>query len=367
MRRVSHLLLGLGKGGAETMLCEVLKNQQSQEIEYQVISFGAAHYYEDTIRSIGVPLICFNIKRRPIKAIVGTIRLLKKADVLCCWMYKANLIGFILGKIARVKKIVWCIRHSDLSSQNNKRSILFASRLCSKWSKKVDLIAYNGFQAKQVHEAQGYDTSKGTIIDNGCDCEQYSFNPEARQRIRNDFGISDDTKIILSVSRYAPIKDIPTFVKAIKAIKEVRHDVVAFICGTGLVDQNTELTEMITKEGLSIGKDIYLLGLRNDVPALLSACDLYLLHSAGEAFPNSLLQAMSCGCMCVSTKVGEVRRMLTCNAFLAEPADPFDIATKCNNLLCLDENEKQAIRTNNRMRAMQFDIKKIVAEYEQMW
>lgn len=349
------------------MLCEVLKNQQSQEIEYQVISFGAAHYYEDAIRSIGVPLICFNIKRRPIKAIVGTIRLLKKADVLCCWMYKANLIGFILGKIARVKKIVWCIRHSDLSSQNNKRSILFASRLCSKWSKKVDLIAYNGFQAKQVHEAQGYDTSKGTIIDNGCDCEQYSFNPEARQRIRNGFGISDDTKIILSVSRYAPIKDIPTFVKAIKAIKEVRHDVVAFICGTGLVDQNTELTEMITKEGLSIGRDLFLLGLRNDVPALLSACDLYVLHSAGEAFPNSLLQAMATGCVCISTDVGDVKRIMGNNKYVVNIGASAGIAHLACKLLDLDDSKRELIAKDNRAKAQKYDIKNIVKDYEKLF
>lgn len=37
----------------------------------------------------------------------------------------------------------------------------------------------------------------------------------------------------------------------------------------------------------------------------MNACDLYLLHFAGEAVSKTLMQATACGCICVTMDVAD--------------------------------------------------------------
>ena len=367
MTKVVHFVLGLGKGGAETMLYQVLKHQQNRDIQYCVLSFGVEHFYEEAIRSLGVELVDLNIKHRPINTLCSSIKHIKKADILCTWMYKANFLGYFLGKVSNVKKIVWCIRHSDLTPENNKRSILFVNWLCARISKNVDLIAYNGIQARKAHEEMGYSSGNGIVIDNGCDCNEYERKPDADILIKSEFAIPKEKKIILSVARNAPIKDLPTFIKTIAEVKKKRDDVVALMCGTDVDLFNKDLIGLIEDEGLALEKEIYPLGLRNDIPILMSACDIYILHSAGEAFPNTLLQAMAAGCICIATNVGDVSRIMNNKRFIVEVHDYSKMAIIANELLDMSNEEKELIRRDNEQRAREFDIRKIVKTYESLW
>ena len=367
MKTVTHLVLGLGKGGAETMLYQILKYRLNECIQYSVISFGVLHYYEEPIRALDVELIELDLKHRPFYSIIRTLKELKKTDVLCTWMYKANLIGFCLGKISRVKRIVWCIRHSDLSVENNKKSILLTNQVCAKLSKKVDLVAYNGYEAKRIHELCGYDKKNSVVIDNGCDCSAYARSASAKAGILGELCIPENKRIILSVARYAPIKDHPAFIQTLRYLKEMRNDIVALMCGQGVEQDNGFLVAMIEESGLTVGKDVLLLGQRDDVADLMSACDLFILHSAGEAFPNALLQAMASGCICIATDVGDVRRIFGYEKCIVAPHDSERIAALANDLLNLGAEEKEKMRSKNTADAKKYDIREIVKQYETLW
>ena len=233
-------------------------------------------------------------------------------------MYHSNFIGYFLGKIAGVKKIIWCIRHSNLDPNVNTPATLKINKICAKLGKNVDFIAYNGEKAKLAHENVGYSSENGIVLDNGCDCEEYRFISEARQCLKDELGIPTDKKIVLSATKDHPIKDIPTFIKAISIAKTKAPDIVAVLCGSGVDGLNASITNICEENGLSVNKDIFLLGMRHDIPNLFSACDLYVLHSKGEAFPNVLIQAMACECLCISTDVGDAKRILNNDWFIVD-------------------------------------------------
>lgn len=366
-KQVTHLIVGLGKGGAETMLYQLLKHRTDRSIQYRVISLGASHYYEEPIRQLGIEVIEVPFRKKPISSLWRIFRTLRSTDTLCCWMYHANLIGYYLGKMARVKRIVWNIRHSNLDTTITKPRTLKINYWCARRSKNVSLVAYNGELARKVHEEIGYCSEKGIVLDNGCDCEEFMPNADVRQSLLKELVIPQEKQIILSVAKNQPGKDIPTFINAFNLLHRNLPNTVAVMCGGGVDSDNEEIAALCQKNNIQVGEDIFLLGMRHDVPRLMAGCDIYVLHSASEAFPNVLIQAMACGCLCVATDVGDVRTILDDNAFICPPQEPKALAEKITEALYLPDEEKTAAKEKNRSRAVsKYSIQSVVKAYEEI-
>ena len=365
MKKVTHIIVGLGKGGAETMLYQVLKYRQSN-FKYEVISLGQGNYFREPIEKLGITVREVNIKKSPITGFIKIVRMVKNTDVLCCWMYHANLIGFFASLISGKRKIIWCIRHSSLNPLYEKKSTLFVNSICARLSKHVSAILYNGERARKVHEEAGYCSDHGFVTDNGCDMEIFKHIEGAKESVREELGVESDKKILLSVTRNAPIKDIPNFVQAFADYHGKDENSVAVLCGNGITNDNQGLVSLCSSCGLTVGSNIFLLGLREDIPRIMSACDLFVLHSAGEAFPNTLIQAMACETMCVTTDVGDAGKIIRNDSFVAIPKDEAELCKTMLYALSLDEKEKEVIKKENRNIVNEnYDIRKVVQQYEE--
>lgn len=366
-KKVTHIITGLGKGGAETMLYQVLKFRTNFSIEYKVISLGGSSYYEEKIEELGIPVEICPIKKNPFSSIYRIVKMIKGSDTLCCWMMHANLVGYLASKMAGIKHVIWCVRHSNTGETFLKARTVRIDNICARLSRNVERIAYNGNRSRNAYEALGFCREKGIVLDNGCDCSEYAPDPEARKLLMKELGIDEDKKIVLSVSKNTPIKDIPTFIRSYGIVKKRHPETVGVICGMG-VEENEQMLGLCKEAGLEPKKDIHFLGLRHDVPKLMAACDLYVLHSAGEAFPNTLLQAMSTSCICVATNVGDARRILNNDKFIVNPQNVPELADKICEALTFSKEESDIIRIQNRERVKKyFDIKEIVKKYEEMY
>ena len=349
------------------MLYQVIKYRSDPNIKYCVVSLGEGHYFEEPIQAFGIDITVLPFRKKPISSLFKLFKIVKSTDVLCCWMYHANLIGYCIGWLAGVKRIVWCIRHSNLDSRLNKKRTLKINSLCARLSKYIDVITYNGEIAREVHEKIGYCKEKGIVLDNGCDCDEYVPSSKAGIELRREIGISYDKRIVLSVTKDHPIKDIPTFIRAYATLHSIMPNVVAVMCGNGVEPSNEKISLLCLENNLVVGRDIYLLGMRHDIPHLLAACDLYVLHSAGEAFPNTLVQAMACGCLCLATNVGDVARIMVDSEWIVPPGDISMLAKKMEEIFLLPKNCKSLKSEENRQRIItQFNIFKIVRCYEKI-
>lgn len=365
---VTHLVIGLGKGGAETMLYQLLLHRVNPSLKYRVISLGEGNYYEPLIHELGIEVFVLPLRKHPIFSFFKLLYLIRGSDMLCCWMYHANFIGYIAGKIVRCKRIIWNIRHSELGDNFNKKSTLRINRWCARRSRNVSCIAYNGNKSKKVHEAIGYFPSNGVVLTNGVDTDEYNPVVNARITICEELGISNDKKIILSVTKYHPIKDVPTFIKAFVDVHTKMPETIAVMCGNGIDCNNIELINLCDSSGLVIGRDIFLLGLRHDMPMLFSSCDLYVLHSVGEAFPNTLVQAMSCSCLCITTDVGDSREIINTPECVVCPQRSEELAEIIEKSLRLSPGKMKKQRVSNRKRVLsQYRLEMVVQKYENLY
>jgi glycosyltransferase involved in cell wall biosynthesis len=218
-----------------------------------------------------------------------------------------------------------------------------------------------------VYEALGYDRSKMRFIPNGYDLLDFTPQPEAGAALRESLIIPLDMPLIGTVGRYDPQKDHANLLHAL-AILQSRD--LAFRCvlvGSQLDGKNTELMALIEQLGLQ--DRIILLGRRNDIPAVMSALDVHVLPSAGEAFPNVVAEAMACETPCVVTDVGDAAYIVGDTGWVVPPKDAEALASVIEQAMNASTSPEWAERCRAARTRIeqQFDIQKMVSAYHAVW
>jgi L-malate glycosyltransferase len=82
---------------------------------------------------------------------------------------------------------------------------------------------------------------------------------------------------------------------------------------------------------------------QSSVGPWLRAMDIYVSTSRIESFPNGVLEALTCGCSVVATRVGGVPEMVSDgeNGLLFEPGDIDTLTTKLSSLLTNDDYRRR--------------------------
>lgn len=102
--------------------------------------------------------------------------------------------------------------------------------------------------------------------------------------------------IILAVGRMSRQKDYPTLIRAF-ALLAARRPCRLVILGQG--EDRAEIEQLV--ESLGIADRVSLPGWVENPLAFMSRASLFALSSIYEGLPTVLLEAMACGCPCVST------------------------------------------------------------------
>jgi len=307
MIRIVHLISGLNVGGAERDLGKLVQGSDGSRFQHVVVSMIEPGPVGKELAADGVEVHELGMRPgRPSPG--GVLRLVKilrriRPDVLHCWMYHANLLGLLAGKLAGVPHIVWGILCSDVDLGRYRPLTRWVVWLCARLSRLATIIIVNSQAGKKIHQAWGYDASKMVVIPNGFDVERFKPDAAARRSVRVELGVAKDTLLIGLIARFDPMKDHATFLKAAGLLCRSNPSVHFLLAGAGITQDNVAIREMVSENCLE--GFVHLLGLREDIPRLTAALDIACLSSTGEGFPNVMGEAMACGVPCVVTAVGD--------------------------------------------------------------
>jgi glycosyltransferase involved in cell wall biosynthesis len=134
--------------------------------------------------------------------------------------------------------------------------------------------------------------------------------------------------LIVSVGRLKAPKDFSTLVRALGNLPPDSFE--ALIVGEG--PDRDRLEEEI--HALGLDNRVRLAGERRDVPELLARADVFVLSSASEGMPVSVLEAMAAGLPVVASRVGGVPEQIADGetGLLVEPGDPDELAAALTRL-----------------------------------
>ena len=136
-----------------------------------------------------------------------------------------------------------------------------------------------------------------TIVRNAIDAVRYRFDESERNRIRAELGLTNRF-VIGHIGRFDLHQKNQLFLlEAFAAAKRERRDLALGLVGDGEV--RVKIEEQIAHFGLT--KDVVLTGFREDIPALLSAFDLFALPSRFEGLGIVLIEAQASGLGCLAS------------------------------------------------------------------
>jgi glycosyltransferase involved in cell wall biosynthesis len=350
------------------MLLKVLE-RLDRRFSPHVLSLSELGDIGPRIRALGIPVEALGMRAsRP--SPVALLRLVRRLrslapDVVSTWMYHADLLGGIASRLAGVRAVGWSIRNSDLDPAHTKLATRLVVAACARISHWVPgRILCCSTVARRVHVESGYSADKMVVIPNGFDLTRFTPNAQARADIRLELGISRETPLIGVVGRFDPQKNHAGFLQSAAILRRQMPTVRFLLAGRGMDANNLALVGMIDRSG--VGDATHLLGLRDDMPALMAALDVLVSSSAfGEAFPNVVGEAMACGVPCVVTDVGDSAYIVDDTGTAVPPGDNDALAQAVAAFFALSRKERTAMGSRARARVVDyFDIKQVVKQYE---
>lgn len=203
------------------------------------------------------------------------------------------------------------------------------------------------------------------LVPGGVDLEGFRVPRASREEIRAELGVPEDTFLCVFAGRIMEDKGLPYLVEAHRLIRDAGVDVHQLLIGEG--PQIEWLRGRIAALGLE--DRIQFVGYREDLPAVLEACDLLIHPSLSEGLSVALITAMAAGLAIVATNVGGTAESVLDGecGLLVEPRDPEALAAKTIELV-RDDDRRRALASRGRELAFsRWSVERMVRDFERVY
>lgn len=167
-------------------------------------------------------------------------------------------------------------------------------------------IAVADSHGEFLRDFERFPAEKIHVIRNGVDCDRFIPSDSARIEVRRELGLDERMPLIGIVAALRSEKNHEMLVRCATKLRHRYPDAHWVIVGDG---PERIMIESLAVE-LQVADRIHLLGTRHDTPRLVAALDVFTLCSLNEASPVSILEALACGVPVVATDVGSIKESI---------------------------------------------------------
>lgn len=249
-------------------------------------------------------------------------------------------------------------------------------KYCAKFTDMLITINKEDFKNAKEFPARDIEYVPGA----GVDTHKFIASDGAREKVRLELGLTDDTVALLSVGELIPRKNHELVLEALKNMLDARflinpassevptagkYKVKYFIAGRGKID--AELHEKINELGLN--DYVQMLGFRSDVADVFAASDIYVFPSHQEGLPVALMEAMSVGLPAVASSIRGNTDLIEENkgGFLFYSHDAKSLQSALIRMLDADKSIWKQMGESNVKTMEAFDIQKVNEKMEELY
>lgn len=347
-------------GGAERVTLNIARELANRNIPTDLVLANAVGEYmneiPDTVRVVDLA------SSGVIKSIPRLVRYLRRERPLAMLSNQmhANVIALIARDFAKsntrivVREANIVSLPADLKTRLRVRAIILLARLLYPRAKGV--IAVSHGVARSLNRGIGLPIDRTNVIYNPV------VRPELYERVKEEVNhpwFNDDgDPIILSVGRLEEQKDFFSLIQAFSLVNKNKPSRLV-ILGEG--SQRSELENMIQELGLE--NVVSLPGFSNNPYAYMARASVYVLSSAWEGLPNTLIEAMAVGLPVVATDCESGPREILADGRYGHLSPVGDVEKLAEGILSALTDDDYPVADNETM--MQFHLNHSVDKYLQ--
>ena len=190
------------------------------------------------------------------------------------------------------------------------------------------------------------------------------FKPIDTSNLKAEYGIADHERVIIHVSNFRKIKNLPDI---IRTFLKIREQIPSKLLLVGDGPEKHRIMDMVKDSPFK--DDILFLGKQENVAELYGISDLKLLLSEKESFGLVLLEAMACGVPGIGARTGGIPEIIDHgkNGYIVELGD-YELAAQYAVELLSDENKLLEFRqTALDTVQTKFLAQPIIEQYEELY
>jgi glycosyltransferase involved in cell wall biosynthesis len=312
MRKITHVITTIERGGAEKQLMILVREQVNQGNTVGIAYLKGEPDLRPELEEIGVSFILNLSEARFLKQIKELRKKLKSEPQLVhSHLPRAEMVSVIANTFLKNTLVV--TRHNaeqfypgmpKLISSLLSKAITSQSKFCISISKSVEEFI------KEENEVSKNCPTR--VVYYGFPSSEFQGKSEAPKGIDLKIG---------TISRLVPQKDIPTMLRGFEKFSKTRSASLT-IAGDGFL--SAELKQMVSH--MKCSERIEWLGKISNIEKELSSWDLFLLTSKYEGFGMVLLEAMNCQVPIVASRNSAIVEVMGPNyPFLFETGNVVDL------------------------------------------
>lgn len=354
-------------GGVERHILTVARRLQASQYKPVIVPIANHGELECQAKNAGIDTHFLPMKSR-VDLAGASDRLLElsehhQAAVIHTYGIRSNSLAWMISNRTKAK---WAARVPNLTYTDYENRLIgkISHHVNNRFLRKADAIQVISPQVEQYYSDLRFLKNKLHLIQNGVDFRHYQ-STETKAAYKTQFNIPENSFVLGSIGRMAPIKGYDLLLNAFAQIKKTLPNTHLVFVGDG--PELESLKDLANT--LHISESVIFTGYLEDIRPALWAFDLYVCSSRSEGVPHTILEAMAANVGVVSTNVGGIESVIrhNQNGLLFESFDGETIANTLTNLFMNKDQLAQYVDQAHRDVIDQYSEERMVKQVVELY
>jgi glycosyltransferase involved in cell wall biosynthesis len=362
--RVAFVISRLGVGGAERQLISLVNGVDRSRFAPLVVCLKDAGPLRDELAAdVEVLALALSRGEDPRQTSrLATILREQGAGLVHCTNFNATF----WGRAAALRAGLPCITAEHSTNRRTAKERLLVRLGNALYDRGTAVVVACARAQVSALVAEGCAQTHIEVIHNGIDPARFG-GTDARDRLRLEWGVGPHEVAVVAVASLSPQKNHASLIRAAAISVAQGAPIKLVFAGDGVMREELEALSA----GLGLDTRVLLLGVRSDIPDVLSAADVVCLPSMPlvETFPLCLLEAMAASRPVIATSVGGVPEMIEdgIEGVLVPPGDDAALASALTELASQTSRREEMGRRGALRVRQEFTLDAMLAAYQQLF